>query len=109
MLNKRFDIQLLPVLWSHVTYGKVSESLPFVPLIFPLLSPSCTSQEGGAGGGRGGEGGGKALAHRSQCWVSLWLGDETQARRSPVQEPIGLCNYGGLIDTLFTDVEGVAQ
>ena len=21
---------------------------------------------------------------------------------------IGLCNYGGLIDTLFTDVEGVA-
>ena len=89
MLNKRFDIQLLPVLWSHVTYGKVSESLPFVPLIFPLLSP-CTSQEGGAGGGRGGEGGGKALAHRSQCWVSLWLGDETQARRSPVQ---GLASF----------------
>jgi hypothetical protein len=22
--------------------------------------------------------------------------------------PLGLCNYGGLIDTLFTDVEGVA-
>ena len=21
---------------------------------------------------------------------------------------VGLCNYGGLIDTLFTDVEGVA-
>jgi hypothetical protein len=21
---------------------------------------------------------------------------------------IGICNYGGLIDTLFTDVEGVA-
>jgi hypothetical protein len=63
-LNKRFDIpwQLLPVSWSHVTYGKVSESLPFVPLIFPLLSPSraCTSQEGGAGGGVGG--GGKASA-----------------------------------------------
>ncbi len=54
MLKKRFDIQLLPVLWSHVTYGKVSESLPFDPLIFPLLSPSCTSQEGGAGGAEGG-------------------------------------------------------
>jgi hypothetical protein len=52
------------VLWSHVTYGKVSESLPFVPLIFSLLSPSCTSQEGGSGGGEGGEGG---KAHGSCC------------------------------------------
>jgi hypothetical protein len=27
----------------------------------------------------------------------------------PVTHPqLGVCNYGGLIDTLFTDVEGVA-
>ena len=25
-----------------------------------------------------------------------------------VARPLGICNYGGLIDTLFTDVEGVA-
>ena len=25
-----------------------------------------------------------------------------------VDAEVGLCNYGGLIDTLFTDVEGVA-
>ena len=24
------------------------------------------------------------------------------------QPDLGMCNYGGLIDTLFTDVEGVA-
>ena len=28
---------------SYVTYGKVSESLPFVPLISPPLIPSCTT------------------------------------------------------------------
>ena len=49
-----------------MTYGKVSESLPFVPLIFPPLIPSCTTQEGGAGGGggRGGGGVGKPAAQR---------------------------------------------
>ena len=45
-----------------MTYGKVSESLPFVPLILPLLIPSCTTQEVGAGGGEGGEGGGDRKA-----------------------------------------------
>ena len=28
--------------------------------------------------------------------------------RDYVSVYVGLCNYGGLIDTLFTDVEGVA-
>ena len=53
----------------------------FFPPSFPPAPPK-RAEPGGVGGG---EGGGETLAHRSQCWVVLWLGDETQARRSPVQ------------------------
>jgi hypothetical protein len=46
-----------------------------------------------------------------------WAGRESKSpsQRAPVGDTVkrggggvGLCNYGGLIDPLFTDVEGVA-
>ena len=41
--------------------------------------------------------------------IQLILKSQRQRDLKYLEEKIlGLCNYGGLIDTLFTDVEGVA-
>jgi len=90
MRNKESDIQLLIALWSHVTYGKVSESLPFVPLIPPPSVPPAAPRRavrGGARGGRWGEGGERLLIVDNAGQRFGW-GIETQARRSPARTDV---------------------